>query len=70
MNRKETHKIQVSISDESIQIFKKLSQKNTKGLFVDLAIKNFAKTKEAKLFLKDEKENSIYIFNSVFGSVC
>lgn len=57
MNKSETHKIQVSISDESIQILNKLSQKNTKGLFVDRAIKNFAKTKEAKLFLKNDKEN-------------
>ena len=56
MNKNETHKIQVSISKEANLILGNLNQKNTKSIFIDLAIKNFAKTKEAKLFLKEIKE--------------
>lgn len=56
MDKNETHKIQVSISSESNNILTNLATKNTKSIFIDLAIKNFAKTKDAKLFLKDTKE--------------
>lgn len=57
------HKIQVNITDEANSILSKLNQKNTKSLFVDLAIKHFENTKEAKLFLINETDKNKSLSN-------
>lgn len=49
-------KLQINPTTETDEILNNLSQRNTKSIFVNMAIKNFAKTKEAKAFLKNNDE--------------
>lgn len=46
-------KLQINITDDSSKILNSLIQKNTKSIFVDLAIKNFKETKQGKSFLTE-----------------
>ena len=46
-------KLQINITDDSSKILDSLIQKNTKSIFVDLAIKNFNETKQGKSFLSE-----------------
>lgn len=46
-------KLQINITDDSSKILDSLIQKNTKSIFVDLAIKNFKETKQGKSFLSE-----------------
>ena len=49
-------KLQLNPTAETDEILNNLSQRNTKSIFVNMAIKYFAKTKEAKAFLKNNDE--------------
>lgn len=44
-------KLQVIIDDKSATILDRLYSKSTKSIFVNMAIKSFAETKDGKIFL-------------------
>jgi hypothetical protein len=44
-------KLQVTIDDKSASVLDRLYSKSTKSIFVNMAIKNFAETKDGKNFL-------------------
>jgi hypothetical protein len=50
-------KLQINITDDSSNILDSLIQKNTKSIFVDLAIKSFKETKQGRSFLSELESN-------------
>lgn len=58
-------KLQLNPTAETDEILNNLSQRNTKSIFVNMAIKYFAKTKEAKAFLKNDNDEEKELGKSI-----